>query len=90
MQDLKKQASDVANQATKKGQKYSDSTQKEALKKLQSSQGYASQQLEAAKKEADAQYKSAQVSLVVLQMNGNLSGKTSACSFHAYKHLTCS
>lgn len=61
MQDLKKQAADAATETSKKGKKYSDSTQKETLKKLQSSQGYASKQLEALKKEADAQYKSAQV-----------------------------
>lgn len=63
MQDLKKQAADAATETSKKGKKYSDSTQKETLKKLQSSQGYASKQLEALKKEADAQYKSAQVPL---------------------------
>lgn len=63
-QDLKKQASDVASQTSKKGQKYSDSTQKEALKKLQNSQSYASKQLDALKKEADAQYQNAQVSTV--------------------------
>lgn len=61
MQDLKKQASDVAKEASKKGSKYTDSTQKDAMKKLQTSQSYASKQLEALKKEADSQYKNAQV-----------------------------
>ena len=61
VQDLKKQAADAATETSKKGKKYSDSTQKETLKKLQSSQGYASKQLETLKKEADAQYKTAQV-----------------------------
>ena len=61
MQDLKKQAADAAAETSKKGKKYSNSTQKETMKKLQSSQSYASKQLEVLKKEADAQYKSAQV-----------------------------